>query len=135
MDPIIPYLTFNGEAKNAMEFYAHVFDGEIIASQTFAEAPMEIAPEYKDRIMHTILKAGNLEIMASDGKPGEPVQSGYNISLSVNFKSEEAIRNKFELLSAGGQVTMPLEVTFWNATFGMCVDKFGITWMLNYDHV
>lgn len=133
MEAIIPYLTFNGTAKQAFEFYASAFKGEIIAMNYFGDSPMECAPEDKERVLHAILKAGELTIMTSDTHSGQEVASGSMVSLSMNFTDDESISKTYEALSQGAQIIMPLQDTFWGAKFGILKDKFGIQWMFNYD--
>ncbi|MCB0721420.1 MAG: VOC family protein [Ignavibacteriae bacterium] len=133
MYKIIPYLTFNGNCEEAMNFYKDALDGEIEAMMNFEGAPMEVPEDYKSKVMHSTLKAGDLTLMASDSMPGQPFTAGNNISLSLNFDNEDDQKKTFDNLSAGGNVTMPLQDTFWGAKFGMCTDKFGINWMFNHD--
>jgi PhnB protein len=134
MEAIVPYLTFNGNASEALTFYAKAFDGKTLFQQTFGESPMESAPEYKNKIMHATFQAGDLSFMVSDCMPGQPVGGGTNTSLSLNFKTVESIDNTFTALSEGATVTMPLQDTFWGAKFGMLIDKYGINWMFNHDY-
>jgi PhnB protein len=133
MHPIVPYLTFNGNAAEALAFYSKAFDGEILFQQTFGDSPMEVPEGQKNNIMHATFKAGELTLMASDCMPGQAVQTGTNTSLSLNFTSPEAIKKVFAAMSDGAKITMPLEETFWNALFGMMTDKYGINWMFNHD--
>lgn len=133
MDKIAPYLTFDGTCEDAMNFYKDCFDGEMEHIQTFDGAPMDVPDEHKNRIMHASLRAGELILMASDSMPGQPFTNGNNISLSLNFSNEADQKDVFDKLSAGGNVTMELQDTFWGAKFGMCTDKFGINWMFNHD--
>ena len=133
MDPLIPYLTFDGNCEEAMNFYKDALDGEIESMMTFEDAPMEIPEDHKSKIMHSTMKAGELTIMASDRMPEYPFNSGNNVALSMNFRNEEDQKKVFDNMSAGGNVTMPLQDTFWGAKFGMCTDKFGINWMFNHD--
>ena len=134
MEPIIPYLTFNGNAKDALAFYAKAFDGKILFQQTFGESPMESLPEYKENIMHATFQAGDLSFMVSDSMPGQTVGGGTNLSLSLNFKTVDGIDKTFGALSDAATITMPLQDTFWGAKFGMLTDKFGINWMFNHDY-
>lgn len=136
MEAIVPYLMFNGNASDALAFYAGVFDGKTLFQQTFGESPMagETTEEYKSKIMHATFQAGNLTFMVSDNMPGHQVNGGTNLSLSLNFKSVADIDKTFAGLSEGATVTMPLQDTFWGAKFGMLTDKFGINWMFNHDY-
>ncbi|QIX61903.1 VOC family protein [Hymenobacter lutimineralis] len=130
---LTPYLTFNGNCRQAMAFYQQCLGGELMV-QTFEGTPAaeHVAPEALQNVMHSALTTADMVLMASDSGLG-PVAKGDMISLSVNCQSPEEIQRLFSLLSAGGTITMPLQDTFWGATFGMFADQFGIDWMLNYD--
>jgi len=136
MEPIIPYLNFNGNAAEALAFYKKAFKGEVEFQQTFGDSPMgnEVPADDKNKVMHASFRAGDLQFMVSDCMPGQSVTSGSNTSLSLNFKSVADIDKTFEALSEGAQITMPLQDTFWGAKFGMLTDKFGINWMFNHDY-
>ena len=128
-----PYLAFNGNCKEAMEFYKDCLGGELMM-QTVGESGQtgHMPPGSENNIMHARLTKDGVDIlMASDGT-GQEVTQGTNISLSINCTSDEEIKSLFEKLSAGGKVTMPLADQFWGATFGMLTDKYGFHWMLNY---
>lgn len=131
MAHLTPYLAFNGNCREAMEFYKTVFGGELHL-QTFGQAPVDASEEDKGRIMHAELRAADLVLMASDGMPDRPVTFGDSVSLSVHPQSKEETEKLFNKLAVGGQVTMPLQDTFWGAYFGMLIDKFGIHWLFNY---
>jgi PhnB protein len=134
MEPITPYLNFNGNAAEALAFYGKAFGGEILFQQIYGDGPMKGEPEWKDKIMHATFQAGSLTLMASDVMdPKYKVIAGTNTQLSLNFKHEEDIDRVFAALSDGANITMPLQDTFWGAKFGMLVDKFGINWMFNHD--
>jgi len=133
------YLTFKGDAEEAFNFYKSVFGGEFSILQKFRDMPgnegMSI-PDL-DKIMHVTLEIpGGMILMASDDleSMGRPFIQGNNISLSLTVASEAEADQLFAALSAGANVTMPMEKTFWNAYFGMLTDSFGIHWMINYDY-
>jgi len=134
MEAIIPYLNFNGNASEALDFYAKALNGEVVYKQTYGESPMESAPEDKGKIMHASFKAGDLNFLVSDGNAANQVSSGNNLSLSLNFENLEDINKTFAALSEGGKVTMKLQDTFWGARFGMLTDKYGFNWMFNHDY-
>ena len=133
MDAIIPYLNFNGNAKEAIAFYEQALKGKVAYVQTFADANMAQDETMKDKILHAVFEAGDLKFMVSDCPPGVSVSSGDQVSLSLNFHDLETIEQTFAAMSDGGQVTMPLQDTFWGARFGMTKDRFGIHWMFNFD--
>lgn len=133
MDPIVPYLLFNGNAKEAFDFYAKCLNGKIIQSSTFGEMPGDCPEIMKDKIMHAVLEAGHVRMMISDCPPDKASTAGSNISLSLNFSDSSLLDKTFAAFAEGGKITMELQDTFWGARFGMLTDKFGINWMFNHD--
>ncbi len=131
MKALEPYLNFAGNCREALEFYKACFKGEITSMQTFGEGNMGADEKTKDRILHAVFKADGLVFMASDGMADFQAKPGNMVSLSVDLKDEKEQAAIFSALSEGGKVTMPLEHTFWGATFGMLIDRYGIQWMLN----
>ena len=131
------YLFFNGNCREAFEFYRSVFGGEFVTLQTFGDGPtdMQIPDAEHARIMHVSYPIGTSILMGSDvpSTSGHPVNTGNNFSISYLSGSREETDGLFAKLSEGGNVTMPLTDTFWGAYFGSCTDKFGINWQLNYD--
>jgi PhnB protein len=126
-----PYLNFSGNTREAMEFYKSVFGGELTLS-TFGETPgMEVPEGYEDKIMHAQLLSDDLTMMASEAMAGSAPSQGSNISLSLSGDDEAKLTKIFADLAAGGQITQPLEKQVWGDKFGMALDKFGITWMVN----
>lgn len=127
---LTPYLNFDGNCKEAMEFYQSVFGGKLDIS-TFGKFQMDVPDDYKDKVMHAVLEADHIQLMASEGKPGEPTVFGDSVSLSLSGDDEETLSNYFNALADGGKITMPLEKQVWGDRFGMTTDKFGINWMVN----
>lgn len=130
------YLTFDGNCREAFEFYRDVFGGEFEMLSTFGESPedMGVPEELKDAVMHVSLPIGKSVLMGSDNAPeGPPLAVGNNFSLSVDAESRDHADQLLARLSAGGTVTMPMDVTFWGAYFGMCSDRFGINWMVVHE--
>lgn len=134
MEAIIPYLNFNGNAQEALDFYVNALEGKITQSQTFGGAGMADDESMKDKILHAVLEAGHLKFMVSDCPPGVSVKEGDQVSLSLNFNEVEVMEKTFVALADDGNVTMPLQDTFWGARFGMTKDKFGVNWMFNHDY-
>jgi PhnB protein len=130
---VIPYIIFNGNCEEALKFYEKALGGTIGQISRYGDIPGgDTHGQDPKWIMHSHFTAnGNMLFMASDG-PGNDKDSGM-ISLTLNFTDPGSIQNVFSKLSDSGTVTMPLQDTFWGATFGMLKDKYGIKWMLNYD--
>jgi PhnB protein len=125
-----PYISFAGDARQAMEFYQGVFGGTLTLN-TFGELGMADAPT-ADKIMHGMLEtSGGYTIMAADVPPGMAHNPGDNITVSLSGDNAEVLRGYWEKLSAGGTVSVPLEKQMWGDEFGSCVDQFGIPWMVN----
>ena len=133
MGQINAYLTFNGNCREAMEFYKDCLGGELNL-QTIGESPMaeKMPSKMKECILHSTLEKGSMVIMATDCVPGPGLLKGNSVSLCLNCDSEEEIKSCYEKLSAGGDPDHPLENTFWGALFGHLVDKYGNNWLLNY---
>ena len=129
---VIPYLIFSGNAEEVMNFYVDTLDAKIELINRFGDSPMPSTEEQKNQILHARFTIGDSLIMTSDGRAGESY-TGDNISLSVDFSDVNEMKEKFDKLGAGGEITMPVQDTFWGATFGMLTDKYGIHWMFNCD--
>ncbi len=124
-----PNISFPGTAREAMEFYKSVFGGELTLN-TFGESGMGDSPE-ADKIMHAQLEAAGLTFMASDNPPGTEHDYGTNISMSLSGDDSEELHGYWDKLSAGGTVSVPMEKQMWGDEFGMCMDQYGICWMVN----
>ncbi|MED3561893.1 VOC family protein [Bacillus xiapuensis] len=129
---ITPYLMFDGNAREALEFYREVFQGEILNAQTYGEAGYNNSPEAQNLLIHAQFKKDDLFIMASDTFPGNAINKGNNISLALDLDSEEEILRLYDALREKGKVYMELQDTFWGAKYAKVTDPFGITWDLNY---
>lgn len=126
------YLNFDGNCREAMEFYARCFGAKVTMMQTHADSPMasKTPPQWQEKIVHARLQIGDTTLMASDSPPEyfEKAQ-GFFISVQVDDVTEGD--RIFRELSTGGAVRMPFQETFWAARFGMLVDRFGTPWMVN----
>ena len=136
------YLTFNGNCEEAFNFYKSVFGGDFPYIGKFKDMPQDdpsclpMSEADGEKIMHVTLPISSETcLMGSDtgGEWAASFKQGNNYSISINTTSKEEADRLFLGLSEGGQVTMPLNITFWGAYFGMFVDKFGINWMVNFD--
>jgi PhnB protein len=125
-----PYISFAGDAREALELYQRVFGGNLTVS-TFGDFGEKDAPG-ADGIMHGQLETDRgFTLMAADTPPGMEHQAGNNIAVSLSGDDADELRGYWEALSADGTVTLPLEKQMWGDEFGMCVDRFGIPWMVN----
>ena len=126
-----PYLNFNGTARQALEFYHGVFGGELTLS-TFGEMGAAADASDADKIMHGQLEtAAGYTIMAADVPSHMEFHPPAGFSVSLSGDDGDALRGYFEQPSAGGSVSMPMQKQVWGDEFGMCVDQFGIDWLVN----
>lgn len=126
------YLFFNGNCEEAMNFYRDHLGGNVEMVQRYSDAPGSSSESYGNKIMHGLMHVGGTKLMMSDSNEKRNVNVGDNFSISLDFQNDGEMQRTFDALSGnGGQVTMPLQDTFWGARFGMCVDKFGVNWMFN----
>jgi PhnB protein len=125
-----PYLSFTDTARSALEFYHAVFGGSV-AMNTFGEYGSPDGPD-ADKIMHGQLETDQgYTLMVADTPAGMSHNPGDNITVSLSGDDADELRGFFAQLSDGGTVTMALEKQMWGDEFGMCVDKFGVPWMVN----
>lgn len=131
------YINFNGNCREAVEFYAQVFGTERAQFMTFGDAPPQpghVLPENaKHLIMHAQLIIMGSRVMFSDIFPGMPFVVGTNINLSISSTSMDEIKSLFDMLKEGGSIGVDLQETFWSKCFGSVTDKFGLQWLFNYD--
>ena len=125
MKSLNPYVMFSGNCREALTFYKECLDGEIVSMQTFAESPIPVPDDAKDRIFNSEFRAGDAFFMASDDLPSHQVTKGTNVALFVAFSDSAEQESVFGKLSDGGKVLFPLA-----NGFGMLADKYGIQWML-----
>ncbi|VXB82030.1 PhnB protein [Pseudomonas sp. 8AS] len=133
------YLFFAGQCAEAMGFYAQCLGGELNLMR-FSDNPEGaegVPAEYRERILHACLMVGEEVLMASDSLPEQGCGSASEATgvkgcaMSLQVDSIREAERLFAALSAGGQVRMPLQQTFWAARFGMLEDRFGVAWMIN----
>ena len=125
-----PYLTFGGNAREAMEFYQSIFGGELKVN-TFGEFGNP-DPAVKDLVMHANLDTPRgYRLMASDTAPGMTLIPGNNVTVSLSGDPGEGLEEVWDKLSDGGEVHVPFEKQMWGDIFGQCKDKYGIQWMVD----
>jgi PhnB protein len=133
---IVTSLSFQGQCREAFEFYAEVLGGTITAAYPYGEGPpdMPVGPQYKDWLMHAWLDVGDQSIMGADMDTDwapniDKPKNGFDICL--NTADVEEARRWFDGLSAGGKVVMEFAPTFWSPGYGSWIDKFGVPWMVS----
>jgi PhnB protein len=129
---LIAYLNFNGNCREAFDFYREALGGEIVQRFTYGESPMaaETPPDSRDMIMHNQLDAGGATLMGADGPPPHENMAG-NTCVNVHVGSIEEAERVYAALSAGGDVQMPLQETFWAHRWAAFTDRYGKPWMVN----
>ncbi|MBA3528079.1 MAG: VOC family protein [Propionibacteriaceae bacterium] len=125
-----PYISFSDNARSAMEFYQGVFGGTLTLN-TFREFGAADSPD-ADKVMHAQLETDNgFTLMAADTPSGMEHHPGNNMAVSLSGDDVEELRGYWQKLSDGGTVSVPLEKQMWGDEFGMCVDRFGVGWMVD----
>lgn len=140
MARVNPYIAFRGNCEEAFNFYSSVFGYAITQIMRYKDAPPEhqLPVSEMNKIMHIALPIGHGTILMGSDTPNVVKQDttiGNTMSISVSTESEKEALEIFTGLSHGGKITMPLDRSFWGTYFGMFTDKFGVQWMVTYDHV
>jgi PhnB protein len=134
-----PYLTFNGNAEEAFGFYRSVFGGEfpmVLRYRDFPDNPMEAPEDELDRIAHIALPLGESMLMGMDALGSQGGATiGNNFHIVVEAESAVEADRLFDVLAEGGSVEMPLQETEWAEKYGICTDRFGVQWMVDYTNV
>lgn len=140
MTKLHPYVNFPGTCEEAFNYYKSLFGGDFTYVGRFRDMPpqdgMSVPEEHLDKIMHISLPIGGDTILMGSDSGGDwapNLTTGNNIALSITAASKADADRFFNGLSAGGQITMPIDMTFWGDYFGMCTDKFGINWMIGFN--
>ncbi|MDF2699405.1 MAG: glyoxalase family protein [Haloplasmataceae bacterium] len=132
------YLNFNGNCRQAVEFYAQAFNTPVQQMMTFGDSPQDpnfqLPEEAKNLILHTFLMISGSRVMFSDTFPGQPFTVGNNVNVTVLGKNVDELKTYFEKLKVGGNIQMDLQETFWSKCYGMLTDQFGICWQISYDN-
>ena len=127
-----PYLAFDGQCREAFEFYEKTLGGKIAFMQTMGESPMaaHTPPEAHARIMHVTLHVGDQVLQGADAPPGQFTKPA-GFCVAVHFPTVPEGERVFNALSPGAKVQMPFQPTFWAKGFGMLIDRFGTPWIIN----
>lgn len=132
------YLVFNGNCREAVGFYAKVFETEAPHIMTFGEGSQSsdypLPEEAKELVMHTRLAIDGSNVMFSDTFPGQEFVVGNNVTLALVSKNMDELKAWYEQLKEGGKVDMELQETFWSKLYGQVTDRYGVHWQLNYDN-
>ncbi|MGX5652303.1 VOC family protein [Hydrogenophaga borbori] len=134
MTSLSPYLSYNGNCTEAMNFYAKLFGAKLETLLTYGDMPPEMgpcAPGAEKLVMHAHLVHPGFTIMAGDTPPGMEFKGIAGAMMAISFDTPAEAQRVFQALSEGGHVTMPLSETFWAQTFGMVTDRFGTPWGVN----
>ncbi|MES2487271.1 MAG: VOC family protein [Bacteroidota bacterium] len=140
MAQLNPYIHFNGNAEEAFTFYKSVFGGEFATIARFKDlSSPEFQPSEKEanKIMHVSLPIGKEGFLMGSDVPefmGQVNEAENRSKISIAVDSKEEADALFNGLSAGGTVEMPIADSPWGSYFGMFRDKYGIEWMVNFDH-
>ena len=129
------YLNFNGNAEEALNFYAQCLGGKVATLMRYEGSPMDnqdLPADWKQKVLHGTVEADGAQIMGSDMFPGmqHGGYAGFGVSVYIKQDTERA-RKVFDALAQGGKVTMPFAPPFWGGQFGMLVDRFGVPWMVS----
>lgn len=127
-----PYLFFDGNCAEAMQFYHRTLGGKMEAMLRYADSPdaAACAAGSGDRIMHACIDLNGQLLMASDCPQGQPYEGMRNVSISLVYGNVGEAKQVFDALAEGGKVMMPMGPTFWAETFGMLTDRYGTSWMI-----
>ncbi|MCB0699609.1 MAG: VOC family protein [Chitinophagales bacterium] len=139
MTTVSPYLHFSGKCEEAFNFYQSALGGEFQMVMRVKDMPADVpgpkpqTEEEGNQILHMGLQLNERTTILGSDMPEAfgPATPGRNFAVYLNFDNDEITQKAFEGLSAGGNVTMPLAPSFWGALFGMCTDKYGVSWMVS----
>lgn len=136
MTTINSYLTFNGNCREAMQFYQKCLGGDL-SFQTIGESPLcdKMLAKMKKCIVHSTLSSDNIVLMGSDMVNENELVRGNAVSLLLNCSSKKEVKNYYKKFSQGGEQTHPIQDTFWGAVFGGLTDKYGNHWLFSYNKI
>lgn len=131
------FMNFDGDCRQAVEFYAEVFQSEVLHLMTFGDMPpnpeFPIAESDKNRVAYACVPIFGCNVMFSDNPGDMPLIKGNNISPTVSTKDKAEVERVFHALAEGGEVGMALQKTFWSDLYGMVTDRYGIIWQVSHD--
>ncbi|MDQ6421417.1 VOC family protein [Paenibacillus sp. LHD-117] len=128
---VTPFITLNGNAREAIRFYESALEAKVVFMQTYGEGPEDqshpLPTHSKERIAHSVLKIGGAELFVADSISDEPNEIGHRLQICITTPDTETSARFFEALLDGGQVVMPLQETYFSPAFGIVTDRYGIT--------
>ena len=130
----IAYLSFNGNCAEAMRFYERALHGKLEVLMSGAQSPIaeQMPKEWAHRILHARLALGDGGLLFAGDCPADmPYEGIKGVSMTLNYASVEEAEHAFSALAEGGRVTMPMQPAFWARAWGMLVDRFGTSWIVN----
>lgn len=131
---LVPYFVMNGNAKEAIDFYQKALGAELFGIQTFGDMPANpdfpLPDSAKGLVSHALLKVGESSLMLSDTFPGQSRQSGNQVTVCITINDSDKAKQIFEALGSGGQITMPLQATFFSPAYGSLIDKYGVSFQI-----
>ncbi len=131
---IYPYLVLDGRGSEAVEFYKQALEAELLSMTTYGDmddGTGSMPPDTKNLLINAHLKVGESQLMITDSPPGQAHTPGNQVTISLNISTSEKTKEIFDRLQEEGEVTMPLQQTFWSPAYGQLTDKFGIMWHVN----
>ena len=132
INAINPYICLNGKSEQAIQLYQTALGARTEQLMRFADTPCANGkPADKDLITHACLSIGPSRLMLSDSQPDQPVTTGENVQIAIEFTDPAEMSKAFDALSSGGNVLLAICDAFWGAKFGMLTDAFGIRWLFN----
>lgn len=126
-----PYLYFSGNASEAVDFYANVFNATVESLITYAGSGMPCDADYEKKIFYARLLFQNNALLISDVFKGGDIKIGENIQMNLEVNDPDELEIIFNRMAEGGTIAMPLQPQSWDAIAGLIKDKFGISWMFN----
>ena len=126
------HIDFNGQCREAFEFYAENLKGTIGTMLEFKDSPASesVSKEWQHKIIHANILIEGIELAGADVKPEQYQKpKGFNILLGLN--AESAVKSIFNQFSVGGEIIFPPQKKFWSPCYAIVVDRFGVAWKFN----
>ncbi|MBC1811054.1 VOC family protein [Listeria booriae] len=127
------FLHFTGNCREALDYYASIFEVEPKEVATYGDAPSNSDESAnRDQIMYSEIDVRGLRVMLSDMPDGIPATVGDNVSIVIESDDLEDLQAMYTKFEADSKIYMPLEATFWSKGYAMIADKFGVQWHFSY---